>query len=418
MKTIFTILTAVIFSLNVNAQAPCPTGNITLTTQAEIDAFANVYAHCNIITGNLTISGPDITSTLLLANITTVLGDITIHDNPSLVMGGWHHLQVVTGNITVENNPNLLQLGFPMLSNVPQSIIIDGNDALQAIGMPNLQTVTWELTIGFEDGNASLTNLNGLGSLNSLGDLYIVRNTSLTDISALSNITSVGALDITHNPELTNLDGLNNLETVWNYLLIDNNTSLADISALSNLTGSVYDLSISGNPALTTLEGLNNITTIDYIYIHSNAVLSDITAIENADLSFLDQLYINYNPMLSYCHLSNICDYLEDASNHRSIYNNSGACEDETAVVNACNGLSVSELEAFAFNYYPNPVKDILTIETQKPVEKIEVFDLSGKKVLNVSGQKQLDMSSLAPGTYMVRIILKRVIETVKIIKK
>jgi len=80
--------------------------------------------------------------------------------------------------------------------------------------------------------------------------------------------------------------------------------------------------------------------------------------------------------------------------------------------------LGVSDTEAFAFSIYPNPVKDILTIDSQKAVEKIEVYDLSGKKAMEVTGQKQVNMSSLAPGTYILRAVLGKTVETVKIIKK
>lgn len=52
---------------------------------------------------------------------------------------------------------------------------------------------------------------------------------------------------------------------------------------------------------------------------------------------------------------------------------------------------------------YPNPVRDILNIEIENDIQSIEIYNIQGQKVLS-SNQKQINVSDLAIGMYMVRI--------------
>jgi hypothetical protein len=52
---------------------------------------------------------------------------------------------------------------------------------------------------------------------------------------------------------------------------------------------------------------------------------------------------------------------------------------------------------------YPNPVRHILNIEIENDIQSIEIYNIQGQKVL-YSNQKQINVSNLAAGIYMVRI--------------
>ena len=86
-----------------------------------------------------------------------------------------------------------------------------------------------------------------------------------------------------------------------------------------------------------------------------------------------------------------------------------------------CEELGVSDMNSFDFAYYPNPVKDVLNIKSQKAVKLVEAFNLTGQKV--VSSTKvlngQINVSSLTTGTYVFRVTMDDgQVETFKIIKK
>lgn len=69
------------------------------------------------------------------------------------------------------------------------------------------------------------------------------------------------------------------------------------------------------------------------------------------------------------------------------------------------NTLSSSDFSQnnFEVKLYPNPVRDILNIEIENDIQSIEIYNIQGQKVLS-SNQKQINVSDLAAGMYMVRI--------------
>lgn len=68
---------------------------------------------------------------------------------------------------------------------------------------------------------------------------------------------------------------------------------------------------------------------------------------------------------------------------------------------------------------YPNPTNGTLHIKTEIDYKKIEItiFTISGKKLLTINNQTDIDISSLSSGAFLVKIILDGKIETSKIIK-
>lgn len=56
----------------------CGSGDITLTTQVEVDNFAAVYGGCDEVDGRLLIEGRDITDISPLISILHITGDLVI----------------------------------------------------------------------------------------------------------------------------------------------------------------------------------------------------------------------------------------------------------------------------------------------------------------------------------------------------
>lgn len=94
-----------------------------------------------------------------------------------------------------------------------------------------------------------------------------------------------------------------------------------------------------------------------------------------------------------------------------------GQTEDYTLNVGE---LGMGDLNAAAFSFYPNPVKDILTISSQKSVETVTVFNMAGQKITNLkTSSQQINMSILPNGIYVIKVELEGgAIETFKVIKK
>ena len=81
--------------------------------------------------------------------------------------------------------------------------------------------------------------------------------------------------------------------------------------------------------------------------------------------------------------------------------------------------LSSQENTAFEFSTYPNPVKDILHINTKEPLQKVEVYDLLGKNVLSVKNvSEQINVSSLSKALYILKLTSANGVSTKKFLKE
>lgn len=99
-----------------------------------------------------------------------------------------------------------------------------------------------------------------------------------------------------------------------------------------------------------------------------------------------------------------------------------GQAEDYTVNVVASN-LAVSDVikKNTFFKVYPNPVTDVVTIDSQVKVKSINIFDIAGRSVLNSDANStkfNVNLSRLSPGTYIVTANTENGSESVKVIKK
>lgn len=80
------------------------------------------------------------------------------------------------------------------------------------------------------------------------------------------------------------------------------------------------------------------------------------------------------------------------------------------------------EEQAFTgFEYYPNPVKDVLTVTNSNNIENISVTNMLGQTIISKqinSTNTQLELSSLNNGVYFVKIVSEGKNKTLKIIKE
>ena len=83
--------------------------------------------------------------------------------------------------------------------------------------------------------------------------------------------------------------------------------------------------------------------------------------------------------------------------------------------------LSNSNFDTFNFNFFPNPVENILTVSSTLILSKIQVISLLGQelysKTLNSNSEK-IDMSNFPAGTYLVKVSNDELVKTIKVIKK
>jgi hypothetical protein len=84
--------------------------------------------------------------------------------------------------------------------------------------------------------------------------------------------------------------------------------------------------------------------------------------------------------------------------------------------------LSIDTLENKAvFTYFPNPVKNTLTLNAHNTIEDVTMYNMLGQVVLKANPKEiasNLDVSSLQTGTYFVQVTIAKVTKTVRVIKQ
>ena len=83
-----------------------------------------------------------------------------------------------------------------------------------------------------------------------------------------------------------------------------------------------------------------------------------------------------------------------------------------------CSTLSISGFSLNEINIYPNPVSDILTIESTSTIDKIELYSILGAKVFSILNTNTLDLRDLNSGIYLLKIDTKGMNLSQKLIKR
>ena len=278
---------------------PCSANDVTLSTQAAVNAFQAMYGPCAFVTSRLTLSGADITDLSPLAELLRV-NELFIESNAALSsLNGLGNIKRILNQVRIQNNPLLAGVGLGALDRAG-AVTIDSNAVLTSLaGMASLARTTNQLRI---QNNPMLTNL-GMPALTVVGaDLWIDNNVTLASLAGLAAVTRTGnQVRIQNSPMLTTI-GLDALTTVGTDLMIENNAILTSLAGLDSVTSSGNQVRIANNPMLTTI-GLNALTVVGtHLEVTGNAKL---TSMGLGDVvSTGNRVDILNNPMLTSVGLS------------------------------------------------------------------------------------------------------------------
>lgn len=78
--------------------------------------------------------------------------------------------------------------------------------------------------------------------------------------------------------------------------------------------------------------------------------------------------------------------------------------EEQSFSVAAPFNLSTNDFSKTNFKVYPNPAADVINISSKLSIEKIQLFNVLGHKVLETSKTQQLNIESLSSGVYVLKV--------------
>lgn len=92
-------------------------------------------------------------------------------------------------------------------------------------------------------------------------------------------------------------------------------------------------------------------------------------------------------------------------------YGNDGYFPFSAFVLGKTSGtLSTEDIDSFTSTtawIYPNPTKDFVKVDSKEKIKKISVFDVSGQKINEISGNNQVNIENLPKGNYFLHILFE-----------
>lgn len=301
----FYLMILLLFIGGASYSQTCPSGNLVLTSQSQVDSFPILYPNCNRILGDLDISG-SVLKLDSLSQLDSIYGGIKVLSANGLKnFKGLNNVKYFGGSLSVFNNDSLInfegleglrKLNYATISNnaglknfhgldsaseVVSFYVINNNNLDSLVGLEGLENV-WDL-IQFI-GNASLKSLAGLEDV-VIESLHLVDCDSIWDLASLgNNIQITRSLSISGNDGLKNLHGLESFNSFPGSLQISGNAKITSLIELIGLSYIGESLNISGNASLLSLSGLDSLKKVRYgVGITDNDRLKDLAGLEKLD---------------------------------------------------------------------------------------------------------------------------------------
>jgi hypothetical protein len=153
--------------------------------------------------------------------------------------------------------------------------------------------------------------------------------------------------------------------------------------------GDVFEYKISLKPDLAGQAGAYKLEVIDAV--NNNAVVAGPVTPSGGNWS---DLTISYTAAATQNYSFRVTKN----------WGNAGLSFDNISLTVVPATASVSDVNDFQFNIYPNPVKDVIRFQSELPLERVEIFSLTGSKVLSQSNNvRQVEVGNLAKGIYMLK---------------
>lgn len=410
--------------------------NLNIQDLTGLDAFTNItevylpnnnihFAHFNantaltkIVIGINPLITLDVTGltnlTTLGADFTNSLASIDLSTNVNLEVLNLNNNQLTS--LDVSNNINLSN--FSASFNQLTTIDLSNNTAIEnlnlsdnnlsSLDLSNQTNLTW-LAIKSNNLNASSLTLPNTSSLtfvhlgdNPLGSIDVSSFPNLEKL--IVNNTNLNTIDLSSNTVLEELGANTN-----NFTSIDL-SSLAQLTSLKLDENDLTSIDLSNNPGLIQLYLKDNLfsdidvsmlPSLGALYVSDNANLQIIN-MANGNNASINEFYAFNCPNLSCVQLDN--GFTPPAASPGIFWMIDSDKDPNTIYGYTTCSLGTEQNALDNFSVYPNPVQDILHIDAASMVDKVNVYNTLGERVV-ASFSQTIDVSYLPSGIYFAEII-------------
>jgi len=296
--------------------------------------------------------------------------------------------------------------------------------------------------------SSQMDSLGGLNSLESLHELYLSGN--FKNLAGINLVDTVDNVYVRNMPDFqSDLSGLATFSVIKEKLFMSRIHGVASFSGLAGIPKIgdliVWDMddlvSVSGieasqdihylelvrNQSLKNLDGLTVFDTIPFLGIGNyapqcpgcppvaigNDSLVDISGIENVGIS---KITIAGNHQLPVCAYYPVCLAIEHGD--ATIISNASGCNTIEEVADSCGIIGTNDVSVLKVKVYPNPATDRITIfsSENRSISQVYIYNQLGQMVLQ-SAEKEIDVSVLPKGLYLLKIEGRDGIREMKLVK-
>lgn len=400
------------------------TNNASLLT---VDGLDNLVCQSGF-ESNFTISdNPMLVSVAGVPNSFSPLDFFRISNNASLVnLNGLESYSSGTSTM-ITNNDSLIDLtGLDELS--AENVTISDNDNLQTLDGP---IYSWYDDVLRIENNQSLTDISGIFVGDWLVWELIIRNNPNLSMCSSENVCHFFTSNIEENIMLSgtfenNAPGCNSVFEAEYGCGVNSN----DNCGYSPLELTLGETITANNEFATTSPQTPSCNDIDGrkdVWFALN-ITDDLVIDIEVQAGFYLQLWEGY------CY-----DFTQVANACGTQLNNISVNADTTYYIQVWNddsvdrggsswfdltvqdvSLSTQEFQLEEVKLFPNPVNDVLHIQSNSIIENVEIYNLLGQRIKAFtfeSNNNTIDMSALTDGIYLVQLSMNGNELTYKVIK-
>lgn len=259
-------------------------------------------------------------------------------------------------------------------------------------------------------GTYNLEISNACGTVSSNNSINVFVNPTPINPGAISGTTTVcqGENSLTYTvPPITNATSY-----IWTLP-----TGATGTSSTNSITVNYGASAVSGNIIVkgnnSCGDGVSSTLSINVNIKPNTPIIYQTGNILNSDASSGNQWY-NQNGLIVNA-VSQNYNLVSDGNYYVIVTNSNGCTSNVSNILNAIV-LGVNNYALDNLILYPNPIIKILHIEIEKEFTGT-IYDITGKTLMNVN-TKDIDVSSLSPGIYLLDIISENKHYTKKLIKQ
>lgn len=95
-------------------------------------------------------------------------------------------------------------------------------------------------------------------------------------------------------------------------------------------------------------------------------------------------------------------------------------CESGLFAITAHLALGMDSFDEYAITVFPNPVSTILNIKSEKQIDFVDVYDITGRRLTRITNvvDRKIDFANYASGTYVIQVKAGKEFQVIKILKE